>query len=104
MALDWLDAARYGDTHGFNNDTLRSMWPWRDWVINAFNSNMPYNTFLTEQLAGDLLPHPTLDQIIATAFNRNHVMNSEGGIISEEYRDGLCRSTARPPPATSSWA
>jgi hypothetical protein len=86
MTLDWLDAARYGDTHGFNNDTLRSMWPWRDWVINAFNSNKPYDTFLTEQLAGDLIPNATRDQQIATAFNRNHVMNSEGGIIEEEYR------------------
>lgn len=86
MALDWLDAARYADTHGFNNDSARSMWPWRDWVIQSFNANKPYNVFLTEQLAGDLLPNATLDQKIASAFNRNHVMNSEGGIIDEEYR------------------
>jgi hypothetical protein len=86
MAMDWLDVARYADTHGFNNDAERSMWRWRDWVIQSFNSNMPYDRFLTEQLAGDLLPNPTLDQRIATGFGRNHVINSEGGIIEEEYR------------------
>jgi hypothetical protein len=86
MAIDWLDVARYADTHGFNNDSTRSMWRWRDWVINAFNSNMRYDRFITEQLAGDLLPNPTLDQRIATGFGRNHVINSEGGIIEEEYR------------------
>ena len=86
MTLDWLDAARYADTHGFNNDTTRYMWRWRDWTINAFNSGMPFDQFVTEQLAGDLLPNPTLDQRIATGFNRNHVINSEGGIIPEEYR------------------
>src|SRR5688572_1160389 len=86
MALDWLDGARYADTHGFNNDSLRSMWRWRDWVIEAFNANKPYNTFITEQLAGDLIPNASLDQKIASAFNRNHVMNSEVGIIDEEYR------------------
>src|SRR4051794_4924936 len=86
MAIDWLDVARYADTHGFNNDAERSMWRWRDWVIDSFNSNMPYNRFITEQLAGDLLPNPTLDQRIATGFGRNHVINSEGGIIDEEYR------------------
>ena len=86
MALDWLDAARYADTHGFNNDTTRYMWRWRDWTIDAFNQGMPFDRFITEQLAGDLLPEPTLDQRIATGFNRNHVINSEGGIIPEEYR------------------
>ncbi len=86
MAIDWLDVARYADTHGFNNDSSRSMWRWRDWVIDSFNRNQPYNQFLTEQLAGDLLPNPTLDQKIATGFSRNHVINSEGGIIEEEYR------------------
>ena len=86
MAMDWLDVARYADTHGFNNDAARSMWRWRDWVINSFNANVPYDRFLTEQLAGDLLPNPTLDQRIATGFMRNHVINSEGGIIDEEYR------------------
>jgi hypothetical protein len=86
MTMDWLDVARYADTHGFNNDAERSMWRWRDWVIKSFNDNMPYNRFITEQLAGDLLPNPTLDQKIATGFGRNHVINSEGGIIEEEYR------------------
>ncbi len=86
QALEWLDAARYADTHGFNNDSSRSMWRWRDWVIEAFNANLPYDRFITEQLAGDLLPRPTLDQRLATGFNRNHVINSEGGIIDEEYR------------------
>ncbi|MCA2963781.1 MAG: DUF1553 domain-containing protein [Acidobacteriaceae bacterium] len=86
MAIDWLDVARYADTHGFNNDSERSMWRWRDWVVQAFNDNLPYNRFLTEQLAGDLLEKPTLEQRIATGFGRNHVINSEGGIIGEEYR------------------
>lgn len=86
MASDWMDLARYADTHGFNNDVLRSMWRWRDWVIEAFNRNLPYDQFITEQLAGDLLPNPSLDQLIATGFNRNHGINSEGGIIDEEYR------------------
>ncbi len=86
MTADWMDIARYADTHGFNNDSARSMWRWRDWAIEAFNKNLPYDQFITEQLAGDLLPRPTLDQLIATGFNRNHVINSEGGIIDEEYR------------------
>jgi hypothetical protein len=86
MAMDWLDVARYADTHGFNNDAARSMWRWRDWVIANFNANLPYDRFLTEQLAGDLLPNATLDQLIATGYGRNHVINSEGGIIEEEYR------------------
>ncbi|MEO8129413.1 MAG: DUF1549 domain-containing protein, partial [Bryobacteraceae bacterium] len=86
MAMDWMDVARYADTHGFNNDSARSMWRWRDWVIDSFNANMPYDRFITEQLAGDLLPNPTMNQRIATGFGRNHVINSEGGIIDEEYR------------------
>ncbi len=86
MAQDWLDVARYADTHGFNNDSARSMWRWRDWVIDAFNEGLPYDRFITEQLAGDLLPNPTIEQKLATGFNRNHVINSEGGIIDEEYR------------------
>ena len=86
MAMDWLDVARYADTHGFNNDSERSMWRWRDWVIDAFNRNQAYDRFIIEQLAGDLLPQPSLEQHIATGFNRNHVINSEGGIIDEEYR------------------
>ncbi len=86
MAQDWLDLARYADTHGFNNDSARSMWRWRDWVISAYNTNLPYDRFITEQLAGDLLSAPSLEQRIATGFGRNHVINSEGGIIGEEYR------------------
>jgi hypothetical protein len=86
MASDWLDVARYADTHGFNNDVLRSMWPWRDWVVQALNQNMPYDRFITDQLAGDLEKKPSLNQVIASGFNRNHGINSEGGIIDEEYR------------------
>lgn len=86
MAMNWLDLARYADTNGYNNDEDRSMWPWRDWVIRAFESNMPYDQFIVEQLAGDLLPNPTRDQLIATAFLRNQGHNTEGGIIAEEYR------------------
>ena len=86
MASAWLDAARYSDTNGYNNDTPRYNWRYRDWVIDAFNRNLPFDQFLTEQLAGDLLPDATLDQQIATGFNRNHNVTSEGGIIDEEYR------------------
>ncbi|HEX8310494.1 MAG TPA: DUF1549 domain-containing protein, partial [Chthoniobacteraceae bacterium] len=86
LAIDWLDASRYADTHGFNNDSARTMWRWRDWVIDAFNENKPYDRFITEQLAGDLLPEATLEQRLATGFSRNHVISSEGGIIDEEYR------------------
>jgi hypothetical protein len=85
MAVRWLDAARYADTNGYQTDAERSMYRWRDWVIDAFNRNMPYDRFATEQLAGDLLPNATRDQIIATGFNRNHRGNGEGGIIPEEY-------------------
>jgi len=86
MAMAWLDLARYADTNGYNNDEERTMWPWRDWVINAFHRNMPYDQFIVEQLAGDLLPNPSRDQLIATAFLRNQGHNTEGGIIPEEYR------------------
>jgi hypothetical protein len=86
MALPWLDAARYADTNGYNNDEERFMWPWRDWVIESFRTNMPYDKFIIEQIAGDLLPNPTLQQRIATGFNRNHVLTTEGGIFEEEYR------------------
>ena len=86
MALAWLDAARYADTNGFNNDEDRTQWPWRDWVIEAFGRNLPYDRFVVEQLAGDLLPDATLGQKVATAFHRNQVHNTEGGIIAEEYR------------------
>ncbi len=85
MAARWLDAARYADTSGYQSDGERFMWRWRDWVIDAFNHNRPFDRFTIEQLAGDLLPHPTLEQRIATGFNRNHRGNGEGGIIPEEY-------------------
>lgn len=86
MATDWLDLARYADTHGYQMDRYRSMWPYRDWVVKAFNQNLPYDQFITWQLAGDLLPNATKDQRLATAFNRLHMQNEEGGVIEEEYR------------------
>ncbi|REJ94246.1 MAG: DUF1553 domain-containing protein [Planctomycetota bacterium] len=86
MAVGWLDAARYADTNGYFTDENRTMWPWRDWVINAFNENMPFDRFTIEQLAGDLLPDATIDQQVATGFNRNHMVNNETGIIEEEFR------------------
>ena len=85
MAVRWLDAARYADTNGYQSDGERYMWRWRDWVIDAFNRNLPYDQFTLEQLAGDLLPGASRDQRIATAFNRNHRGNAEGGIVPEEY-------------------
>ena len=85
MATVWLDTARYADTNGYQNDFKRHMWPWRDWVISAYNSNKPYNDFVVEQLAGDLLPGATLDQRIATGFNRNHRSVTEGGSIEQEW-------------------
>jgi hypothetical protein len=86
MARYWLDAVRYGDTHGLHFDNERSLWPYRDWVINAFNHNMPFNEFTIEQVAGDLLPHPTRQQRIATGFDRCNVTSNEGGSIDEELR------------------
>jgi hypothetical protein len=86
MAMPWLDAARYADTHGYHIDSFRGMWPWRDWVIGAFNRNLPFDQFTIEQLAGDLLPNPTREQKIASGFNRNHMINFEGGAIAEEYQ------------------
>ncbi len=86
MATDWLDISRYADTHGFQMDRYRPMWPWRDWVVKAFNQNLPFDQFVTWQLAGDLLPRPTKEQRLATAFNRHHLQNEEGGIVEEEYR------------------
>ncbi|MCG3129247.1 MAG: hypothetical protein CHACPFDD_04168 [Phycisphaerae bacterium] len=85
MALEWTDAARYADTNGYHIDNERSMWRWRDWVIDAFNRNMPFDQFTIEQFAGDLLPEATLSQRIATGFHRNHMINFEGGAIDEEY-------------------
>ena len=86
MVWEWLDAARYADSSGFQGDPERTMWPWRDWVVNALNSNMPFDQFTIEQLAGDLLPNATQAQRIATGFNRNHMHNGEGGRIAEETR------------------
>jgi mono/diheme cytochrome c family protein len=86
MAADWLDVARYADTHGYQMDRARPMWAYRDWVIRAFNRNQPFDRFLTEQLAGDLLLSPTKEQRLATAFNRLHMQNEEGGVVEEEFR------------------
>ncbi len=85
MAAGWLDAARYADTSGYQTDGIRTMWRWRDWVIDAFNANLPFDRFTIEQIAGDMLAGATLEQRIATGFNRNHRGNAEGGIIPEEY-------------------
>ncbi len=86
MSIQWLDLARYADSHGYQDDGLRTMWPWRDWVIHAFNSNYSYAKFVTWQLAGDLLPKPSKEMLLATGFNRNHKITQEGGVIDEEYR------------------
>ncbi|MDB5309792.1 MAG: Planctomycete cytochrome [Gemmataceae bacterium] len=86
MAGEWLDVARFADTHGYQMDRTRPVWPYRDWVITAFNRNLPVNEFVTWQLAGDLLPNPTKEQRLATAFNRLHMQNEEGGIVEEEFR------------------
>ena len=86
MAVDWLDLARYADTYGYQADVYRAMWPWRDWVVQAFNANLPFDEFITWQLAGDLLPRPTREQVLATAFNRHHRQTNEGGSIEEEFR------------------
>jgi len=87
QAMQWLDLARYADTHGYHIDSHRDMWKWRDWVIGSFNQNQPFNQFVIEQLAGDLLPNPTKQQILATGFQRNHMINFEGGAIAEEYQN-----------------
>ncbi|MGI9542695.1 MAG: DUF1553 domain-containing protein, partial [Cyclobacteriaceae bacterium] len=86
MAMEWMDVARYADSHGLHADGWRLMWPWRDWVIKAFKENMPYDQFITLQLAGDLMPQATQDQKLATAFHRNHPMTAEGGAVDEEFR------------------
>jgi hypothetical protein len=86
MAMHWMDIARFADTHGYTVDRYRDASPYRDWVIKAFNQNLPYDQFITHQLAGDLLPNPTKEQLIATAFNRIHPQNMEGGIVEEEFR------------------
>lgn len=86
MALHWLDIARYADSHGYQDDGYRTQWPWRDWVIYAFNKNMHYDDFVTWQIAGDLLPNSTKETLLATGFNRNHKITEEGGVVDEEYR------------------
>jgi hypothetical protein len=85
MAVDWLDAARFADSNGYQVDRDRELWPWRDWVIRAFNENMPFDQFTIEQLAGDLLPNSSLNQRIATGFHRNHMLNEEGGVLADEF-------------------
>jgi len=87
LALPWLDLARYGDTSGYHNDSLRDMWLWREWVVNSFNANMPFNQFTIEQLAGDMLPNATVPQQIASGFHRNVMTSDEGGLIDNEYRN-----------------
>ncbi len=86
MAVHWLDVARYADSYGYQDDNIRTQWPWRDWVIHAFNKNMPYDQFITWQVAGDMLPNATKEQVLATGFFRNHKYTEEGGVIPEEYR------------------
>lgn len=86
MAVLWMDISRYSDSYGYQDDNIRTQWPYRDWVIHSFNKNLPYDQFITWQLAGDMLPNATKEQILATAFNRNHKYTEEGGVIPEEYR------------------
>lgn len=86
LAYDWLDGARYADSNGYQQDRTRTMWPWRDWVVQAFNSNMPFDRFTIEQLAGDRLPDATISQKLATGYHRNHMLNGEGGRVAEESR------------------
>ena len=86
MAVDWLDVARYADTYGYQADRFNHLWPWRDWVISAFNRNVRINDFILWQIAGDLLPGATREQKLATAFNRLHRQTNEGGSVDEEFR------------------
>lgn len=85
MAVHWMDIARYADSYGYQMDNYRSQWPWRDWVIHAFDKSMPYDQSITWQLAGDLMPNATKEQILATGFNRNHNITEEGAVDEEEY-------------------
>ncbi|NCZ63226.1 MAG: DUF1549 domain-containing protein, partial [Cellvibrionales bacterium] len=86
MTSEWLDVARYSDTYGYQVDRNRNVWQWRDWVIQSFRKNQPYDQFVTEQIAGDLIPNATRDQILATCFNRLHPQKVEGGSVPEEFR------------------
>jgi len=86
MALHWLDVSRYADSYGYQDDNIRTQWPWRDWVIHAFNENIPFDKFITWQIAGDMLPNASKEQILATGFFRNHKYTEEGGVVPEEYR------------------
>ncbi len=86
QAVSWLDLARYADSHGYQDDIFRNAFPYRDWVINAFNQNLPFDKFIMYQLAGDLMPNPTREMLVATSFNRQHPQSAEGGIVQEEYR------------------
>ena len=103
MAMPWLDPARYADTHGYHIDSVRDMWPWRDWVIDAFNQQHAVRRFDIEQLAGDLLPNATREQKIATGFNRNHMINFEGGAIPRSTA-AIRRRSRRRPQSGASWA
>ena len=86
MAMEWLDVARFADTYGYQSDRFNHLWPWRDWVIAAFNDNLSYDTFILHQMAGDLIDQPTQQSILATAFHRNHRQTNEGGSVNEEFR------------------
>ena len=99
MARGWLDLARYADTQGYEKDARRTMWRWRDWVIEAFNRNAPFDRFTLDQLAGDLLPNASLEQRIATGFHRNTMLNEEGGTDAEEFRvDAVIDRVGEPVP------
>ena len=103
LALPWLDLARYGDTSGYHNDSLRDMWLWREWVIRAFNTNMPFSQFTIEQLAGDLLPKSTLQQQVASGFHRNHMTSDEGASSTRNTATSTSWIVS-PPPGSPGWA
>src|SRR5258708_12571559 len=100
MAMGWLDAARYADTHGYHIDSLRQMWPWRDWVIGAFNRNLPFDQFVTEQIAGDLIPNAPRDQKLPSGFNRNPMINFAGGPAAPNNHLATATHLVQPNPPT----